>query len=115
MAEQNQQLSKIYECDEGSVCVLSLSRRNKSSCSKIAMRLTVLRPDEVLRGVEGEPPVAAPTSPVVIHLQEGGVLDCPDLRDVDEMADSKATVTWLHVKPDNLVIQRTTKAPSCSE
>ncbi|XP_070762096.1 interleukin-1 receptor accessory protein isoform X2 [Enoplosus armatus] len=75
------------------ICML----RNKSSCSKIAMRLKVLRPDEVVRS-KCEPPVAVAASQVVIPLQEGKVLDCPDLEDVTKMSESKPTVTWYHVQ-----------------
>lgn len=82
---------------------MSLSRRNKSSCSKIAMRLKVLRPDDVVRGADCEPPVAVATSQVVIPLQEGKVLDCPDLQDAAKMADGEPTVTWQHVTPTSLV------------
>lgn len=92
-----------------------LSCRNKSSCSKIAMRLTVLRPDEVVRAISCEPPVATTTTQVVIPLQDGKVLECPDLQDITKEADSKLNVTWLHVIPSSSVIQRTMKAPSCRE
>lgn len=86
--------------------------RNKSSCSKIAMRLTVLRPDEVVRAISCEPPVATTTTQVTIPLQSGEVLDCPD---VTKVADSKPNVTWLYMKPSSSVIQSTMKAPSCRE
>ncbi|XP_045930368.1 interleukin-1 receptor accessory protein-like isoform X1 [Micropterus dolomieu] len=76
------------------ICML----RNKSSCSKIAMRLKVLRPDEVVRGLDCEPAVAVAASHVVIPLQEGKMLHCPDLEDVAKIADSKPTVTWSHVR-----------------
>ncbi|XP_044057411.1 interleukin-1 receptor accessory protein isoform X3 [Siniperca chuatsi] len=75
------------------ICML----RNKSSCSKIAMRLKVLRPDEVVRSSDCEPPVAVATSQVVIPVQEGKMLDCPDLQDAAKMADGKLTVTWYHL------------------
>lgn len=79
------------------------------------MRLTVLRPDEVVRAVSCEPPVASATTQVVIHLQDGKVLECPDLQEVTEEADSELNVTWLHVIPRHSVIQKTMKAPSCRE
>lgn len=76
----------------------SLFCRNKSSCSKIAMRLKVLQADSVVRDVECEPPVAAATSHVVIPLQEDKVLECPGLHEVTKMADSEPTVKWVLVK-----------------
>ncbi|XP_029963627.1 interleukin-1 receptor accessory protein-like [Salarias fasciatus] len=76
------------------ICML----RNKSSCSKMAMRLSVLRPDAVQRGSSCEPPVAVAPIQTIIPLQEGVTLDCPDLRDAAKMADSPPNVTWYHVK-----------------
>ncbi|XP_054868293.1 interleukin-1 receptor accessory protein isoform X2 [Amphiprion ocellaris] len=75
------------------ICML----RNKSSCSKIAMRLTVLRPDQVVRGVDCEPPVAVAATSEYIGLQGGKRLDCPDLQDAAKMADGEPTVTWYHM------------------
>lgn len=66
------------------------------------MRLKVLRLDEVVNGTDCEPPFLRPavaTENVFIPLQEGKVLDCPDLQDVAKMADSEPTVTWYHVLP----------------
>ncbi|XP_044209658.1 interleukin-1 receptor accessory protein-like [Thunnus albacares] len=75
------------------ICML----RNKSSCSKIAMRLKVLRPDEVLQGANCKPPVAAvAASQMNIPIQEGGILDCPDLQEAAKMPESKPNVTWYH-------------------
>uniref|UniRef100_A0A3Q3K8Z3 Interleukin 1 receptor accessory protein n=1 Tax=Monopterus albus TaxID=43700 RepID=A0A3Q3K8Z3_MONAL len=66
------------------------------SCT-IAMRLKVLQRDEVVRGA-GCPPLAdMPASHVVIPLQEGKTLDCPDLQDASKMADGEPTVTWYHM------------------
>ncbi|XP_008285461.1 interleukin-1 receptor accessory protein [Stegastes partitus] len=76
------------------ICML----RNKSSCSKIAMRLTVLRRDEAVRGVDCEPPVAVAAAQETIALQGGETLDCPDLQDAAKMADGEPTVTWYHVR-----------------
>ncbi|XP_071352293.1 interleukin-1 receptor accessory protein isoform X2 [Trachinotus anak] len=76
------------------ICML----RNKSSCSKIAMRLKVLRLDEVVRDPDCQPPVAVATSHMVIPLQDGHTLDCPDVQDITKMADSRPTVTWYHVR-----------------
>ncbi|CAB1442844.1 unnamed protein product [Pleuronectes platessa] len=75
------------------ICML----RNKSSCSKMAMRLKVLRPADLVQPSDCRPPVASPPSSVVIPLQEGKILDCPDLQDATKMADSDPTVTWYHV------------------
>ncbi|XP_042269691.1 interleukin-1 receptor accessory protein-like [Thunnus maccoyii] len=76
------------------ICML----RNKSSCSKIAMRLKVLRPDEVLQGANCDTPVAAvAASQMNIPLQEGGILDCPDLQEAAKMPESKPNVTWYHL------------------
>lgn len=76
------------------ICML----RNKSSCSKIAMRLTVLRPDEVVRGADCEPPVAVAATKEYVALQGGKTLDCPDLQDAAKMADGEPTVTWCHCR-----------------
>ncbi|KAM9853385.1 interleukin-1 receptor accessory protein-like isoform 1-T2 [Aulostomus maculatus] len=87
-------LQPAFANDTGQyICML----RNKSTCSKIAMRLKVLQHDEVSRGSSCEPPVAVAATQVVIPLQEGKVLDCPDLRDAAKMADSPPTVTWHHL------------------
>ncbi|XP_078140287.1 LOW QUALITY PROTEIN: interleukin-1 receptor accessory protein [Centroberyx gerrardi] len=72
------------------ICMLS----NKSSCTKISMRLEVLARDQVVRGCE--PAVAVAPSQVIAPLQEGMTLDCPDLQDVVKMADSSPSVTWYH-------------------
>uniref|UniRef100_A0A3Q1EKX9 Interleukin 1 receptor accessory protein n=1 Tax=Acanthochromis polyacanthus TaxID=80966 RepID=A0A3Q1EKX9_9TELE len=76
------------------ICML----RNKTSCSKIAMRLTVLRPDQVVRGIDCEPPVAVAATTEYLKLQGGRTLDCPDLQDAIKMADREPTVTWYHVR-----------------
>ncbi|KAI3354640.1 hypothetical protein L3Q82_018523 [Scortum barcoo] len=79
------------------ICML----RNKSSCSKITMRLKVTPLDEVLHA-DCEPPIRRPdvaTKTVYIPLQEGGMLDCPHLQDAAKMADNgEPTVTWYHVQ-----------------
>ncbi|KAM4566694.1 interleukin-1 receptor accessory protein isoform 1-T1 [Odontesthes bonariensis] len=74
------------------ICML----RNKSSCSKIAMRLTVLRRDEAPRSADCEPPAAAAAVREFIPLQQGKTLDCPDLQDAARMAEATPTVTWYH-------------------
>ncbi|XP_069029231.1 interleukin-1 receptor accessory protein isoform X2 [Embiotoca jacksoni] len=75
------------------ICML----RNKSSCSKIAMQLKVLQRDEAVRRTDCEPPVAVAATPMVIELHHGAMLDCPDLENVTNVADSKPDVSWLHV------------------
>ncbi|XP_065816358.1 interleukin-1 receptor accessory protein isoform X1 [Labrus bergylta] len=74
------------------ICML----RNKTSCSKIAMRLTVLQREEVVRGNACRLPLAGVTSQAVIPLQEGKMLQCPDLQEVTKMTDSEPTVSWYH-------------------
>ncbi|XP_039675577.1 interleukin-1 receptor accessory protein-like [Perca fluviatilis] len=86
------------------ICML----RNNSSCSKIGMRLKVLRPDEVVRGVHCEPLVAVAPTQEVIPLQEGKMLHCPDLQEAGRMVGENTTVTWYHVQRSN---SRCTKAP----
>ncbi|KAK5928812.1 hypothetical protein CgunFtcFv8_010102 [Champsocephalus gunnari] len=69
--------------------------RNKTSCSKMAMRLSVLRPSEVLRANDCDPPVAWESTRQVIPFQTGGTMDCPDLKEAGKMADNNTTsVTW---------------------
>ncbi|XP_047450872.1 interleukin-1 receptor accessory protein-like [Mugil cephalus] len=77
------------------ICML----RNKSSCSKIAMRLRVLRRDEVVRSTDCEPPVAVAPTHVVMELQKGKKLECPDLQEAIKMSNTTPTVTWVHVMP----------------
>ncbi|XP_034024886.1 interleukin-1 receptor accessory protein-like [Thalassophryne amazonica] len=74
------------------VCTL----RNESSCSKTAVRLEVLQPQEAVRGAECELPVATVPNHMVIPLQQGKTLDCPDLQDAARMATGSLTVTWFH-------------------
>ncbi|XP_028430284.1 interleukin-1 receptor accessory protein isoform X2 [Perca flavescens] len=88
------------------ICML----RNNSSCSKIGMRLKVLRPNEVVRGADCEPLVAVAPTQEVIPLQEGKMLHCPDLQEAGKMVDKNTTVTWYHVWRSHSGI-RCTKAP----
>ncbi|XP_072247959.1 interleukin-1 receptor accessory protein [Leuresthes tenuis] len=74
------------------ICML----RNKSSCSKIAMRLTVLRRAEVLRSADCEPLVAVAATRQFIPMQQGKKLDCPDLQDAVKMSEITPNVTWYH-------------------
>ncbi|XP_040902433.1 interleukin-1 receptor accessory protein [Toxotes jaculatrix] len=78
------------------ICML----RNKSSCSKIAMHLKVLRRDELALTSDCPPPVAVVGAQVAIPLQEGWTLNCPDLQDAAKMTNSTPLVTWYHVKTD---------------
>ncbi|CAN9510860.1 unnamed protein product [Ophioblennius macclurei] len=75
------------------ICML----RNKSSCTKIAMRLSVWRRDAAPRGSACEPPAAAPPTQAVIKLGQGGVLDCPGLQAAAKVASGPPQVTWSHV------------------
>ncbi|XP_012705320.2 interleukin-1 receptor accessory protein isoform X2 [Fundulus heteroclitus] len=79
------------------ICMLS----NKSSCSKIAMRLKVLRWDEAVRSAPCEPAVAVPPTQALIAMQMGQVLDCPDLQDAARMSESEPTVSWSFVSAEN--------------
>ncbi|XP_055022752.1 interleukin-1 receptor accessory protein isoform X2 [Boleophthalmus pectinirostris] len=71
--------------------------RNKTSCSKIAMRLTVLRPEDVAHRNSCAPAVAVAATHKEIPFQNGEVLDCPDAQEAAKMADSTPTVTWVHL------------------
>ncbi|XP_060929807.1 interleukin-1 receptor accessory protein [Limanda limanda] len=75
------------------ICML----RNKSSCSKMAVRLKVLRRADLVQPSDCRPPVAAPPSSLELPQGEGATLDCPDLQEVSKMADSVPNVTWYHV------------------
>ncbi|KAJ4918145.1 hypothetical protein JOQ06_012530 [Pogonophryne albipinna] len=61
------------------------------SCSKMAMRLSVLRPSEVFRDNDCDPPVAWESTRQVIPFQMGGTMDCPDLKEAGKMADNNTT------------------------
>ncbi|KAK2846506.1 hypothetical protein Q5P01_009505 [Channa striata] len=74
------------------ICML----RNKSSCSKIGMHLKVWRREDAVPGFDCLPLGTVANSHVVIGLQEGKILHCPDLQDAAKMADSEPTVTWYH-------------------
>ncbi|XP_041851135.1 interleukin-1 receptor accessory protein isoform X2 [Melanotaenia boesemani] len=81
------------------ICML----RNKSSCSKIAMRLKVLyRHGGTVNDTNCEPPVAVAATHVYIPLQQGKNLDCPDLEDASKMSESQPSVTWSHVRLNSL-------------
>ncbi|XP_054598344.1 interleukin-1 receptor accessory protein [Nothobranchius furzeri] len=76
------------------ICML----RNKSSCSKIAMRLKVLKQDQVVpfTGCEPHSLVAVATTQEFIPFQEGKKLNCPDLKDITTMSETTPTVSWFH-------------------
>lgn len=67
------------------------------------MVLTVLPPEQTIGDDRCSAPAGAPARQVIVHLQEGAVLNCTDLEDATKMADGKPEVTWLHVNPSNLV------------
>ncbi|KAM9318478.1 interleukin-1 receptor accessory protein [Pholidichthys leucotaenia] len=72
------------------ICML----RNKSSCSKISMRLKVFHRDVAFRSTGCELPVAVAPTLVKIGLQEGKILDCPDLQVATKMSDNTPSVSW---------------------
>ncbi|XP_068440989.1 interleukin-1 receptor accessory protein [Clinocottus analis] len=72
------------------ICMLS----NSSFCIKMAVRLKVLRGDEVVRSSACEPPVAVPPPTVKVPFQSGVFLDCPDLQEARKMAAQETSVTW---------------------
>ncbi|XP_054884923.1 interleukin-1 receptor accessory protein-like isoform X2 [Poeciliopsis prolifica] len=73
------------------ICML----RNKSSCSRIAVRLQVRRRDQVDR-FAGCPEVAMAATEVLIGFQQGETLTCPNLQDASKMADSDPRVNWTY-------------------
>ncbi|KAM4743122.1 interleukin-1 receptor accessory protein isoform 1-T1 [Anableps anableps] len=75
------------------ICML----RNKSSCSKIAMRLKVLRQDEAVRSSDCEPLVAVEATEELIGFQQGKLLTCPDLQDAAKISESSPRVSWFYV------------------
>ncbi|XP_055082129.1 interleukin-1 receptor accessory protein-like isoform X2 [Periophthalmus magnuspinnatus] len=85
--------------------------RNKTSCSKIAMRLTVLRPEDVTHGNSCAPAVAVPVTHEVIPFQKGKILDCPDAQEATKMADSLPTVTWVHLTKNKKCDQFPIRSP----
>ncbi|XP_068601768.1 interleukin-1 receptor accessory protein [Brachionichthys hirsutus] len=84
------------------VCVLG----NTSSCIKTAIWLKVLRQDQLVLVTDCPPPAAVAASQEVAPLQEGKLLECPDLEDAAKMADSRPTVTWVFVKPERSQCER---------
>lgn len=81
------------------ICLL----RNNTSCSKIAMRLTVLRPENVAHGNSCAPVVAMAAMLVIIPLHDGKFLECPDAQEAVKMADNGTTpsVTWVYQLQDH--------------
>ncbi|XP_007570725.1 PREDICTED: interleukin-1 receptor accessory protein [Poecilia mexicana] len=74
------------------ICML----RNKSSCSRIAVRLQVLQRDQAVRSA-GCPQVAMAATEELIGFQQGKTLTCPNLEDASKMADSDPTVNWTYM------------------
>ncbi|CAL9684464.1 unnamed protein product [Knipowitschia caucasica] len=72
------------------ICML----RKNTSCCKIAMRLTVLRAEDVPRENRCAPAVAMTPTPEEIPFQQGKLLVCPGALEASKMADSPPTVTW---------------------
>lgn len=79
-------------------------------CLQATVHVAVLRPEDVVRGMDCEPAVAAATSQVFIPLQDAFDLECPDLQDATRMAAGEPKVTWLYVNPGR--VRRTTLSQS---
>ncbi|KAM9820375.1 LOW QUALITY PROTEIN: interleukin-1 receptor accessory protein-like [Neosynchiropus ocellatus] len=75
--------------------------RDGSSCRKRSVRLQVLpRRASTAACHDQRLPVAMAASQVVVPLQMGGVLDCPDLAEAARMSDGPPSVTWYKVRRD---------------
>uniref|UniRef100_A0A8C6NHH2 Interleukin 1 receptor accessory protein n=1 Tax=Nothobranchius furzeri TaxID=105023 RepID=A0A8C6NHH2_NOTFU len=87
-----------YRLLDGHEVEQPITYRNKSSCSKIAMRLKVLKQDQVVpfTGCEPHSLVAVATTQEFIPFQEGKKLNCPDLKDITTMSETTPTVSWFH-------------------
>ncbi|XP_038829457.1 interleukin-1 receptor accessory protein [Salvelinus namaycush] len=70
------------------ICML----RNRTSCAKIAMRLQVLPSGQ---DPNCEVKAAVPPTPVIVPIQEGRTLTCPDLEDI-KLPNTSHSVTWYH-------------------
>ncbi|XP_055752569.1 interleukin-1 receptor accessory protein isoform X1 [Salvelinus fontinalis] len=70
------------------ICML----RNRTSCAKIAMRLEVLPSGQ---DPDCEVKAAVPPTPVIVPIQEGRTLTCPDLEDI-KLPNTSHSVTWYH-------------------
>lgn len=93
-------------------CLFCL-RSNQTFCIKIAIRLKVLRPDEVVRDENCDPPVAVAPSQKIIPFQTGGLLDCPDVEEARKMATGNTTVIWTHVRPSRVSLSVSVLSLSC--
>ncbi|KAK7882844.1 hypothetical protein WMY93_029018 [Mugilogobius chulae] len=90
------------------ICML----RNKTSCSKIAMRLTVLRPEDVTHSNSCAPAVAMPATHEIIPFQHGKSLDCPDADEAARMSNSTPTVSWVFLgRQSKRCLQFPTRSP----
>lgn len=68
------------------------------------MHLKVVKLDEVAWEPTWQAPVAMVTTNVIIPLQGGMTLECPNIQDATKMADSQPSVTWYHVRTNRMVI-----------
>lgn len=89
----------------GSICRFCSACSNKSSCSRIAVRLQVLLRDQAVRSA-GCPQVAMAATEALIGFQQWKTLTCPNLQDASKMADSDPTVNWTYVNQDMSVRRR---------
>lgn len=78
-------------------------------CLQATVRLAVLQSEHVVRRVDCEPAVVAETSQVSVPVQDGTVLECPNLQDATRMAAGEPSVRWLYVKPDNVRPNKTVR------
>lgn len=74
-----------------------MSLRNRTSCTKASILLSVL-PSNHSQCLAPPPP-----PPREVPLQEEAELDCPDLEVAAKMADSEPTVTWFYLDPRHKV------------
>lgn len=81
------------------ICML----RNRTSCSRMAMRLTVVRPEDVAGENSCAPPVAVAALEEEIPYHNGKILDCPDAQEAAKMANSTPTVTWVFQRQNSKV------------
>lgn len=77
------------------------------------MRLKVVKLDEVASDPSCQAPVAVVTSDTTIPLQEGKMLECPNIQDATKMADSQPSVTWYHVRTEAMVMHQSVCQSVC--
>ncbi|KAK6295563.1 hypothetical protein J4Q44_G00332760 [Coregonus suidteri] len=70
------------------ICML----RNRTLCAKIAVRLEVVPSGQ---DPNCEVKAAVPPTQVIVPLQEGRILTCPDLEDI-KLPNTSHSVTWYH-------------------